>query len=179
MPDNDPGQTTQDYPTFWVYVPFGQTSFTPPGEDNQVTVSSAKFVLLDENRKPALKKPLLLHLPNQAGVVRLTIPSTEKPLEVGKDYQWFLSILCDANQPSSNPTVSGWLTRVQTAAKPQGQAKTTQSMPQSQASPFWFEFVSQVANARTQKPHDWSDLLRQFDLQEFAHQPISELIVEK
>ncbi|PZV18697.1 MAG: hypothetical protein DCF22_01230 [Leptolyngbya sp.] len=173
IPAKDIGQTTQAYPTFWFYLPFGKTTFTPSGE-SEVTVASAKFVLLDEDRKPVLKQPLILLLPDKEGIVKLTLPKTEKALQAGKDYQWFFSIVCDAEQPSSNPTISGWLTRVPTNTKPAKQTKTTQ--PQAVAkSDFWLEYLNQVATTRTQNPAAWSDLLKSFGLQELAGQPVSEL----
>lgn len=177
IPDKDPGQTTQDYPTFWFYVPFGQTSFTPAGTTSKVTVTSAKFMLLDENRKPALKKPIVLPLPAQAGIVHFTLPATEKPLEVGKDYNWFLSIVCDAKQPSANPSIYGWITRTEPTSQLANQLKS-----QSQTSflaykenGFWLEYVSQLANDRAKQQDSWKELLKLFDLQDFSQAPIIEL----
>lgn len=177
-PVKDPGRTTQAYPTFWFYLPFGQTTYTPTDESSEVTVTSAQFELLDDKGNPVLQQPILLRLPNQAGIVSFTLPSTEKPLDVGKDYYWSFSIVCDAEQVSANPTVAGWLTRVQVNSQLDRRIKATPLQQQYLAykdSGFWFEYVTQLAQYRTTQPNAWSELLRLFDLQEFANAPISEL----
>ena len=177
-PVKDPGQTTQAYPTFWFYLPFGQTTYTPTDESSEVTVSLAQFELLDDRGDPVLQQPILIRLPSQAGIVNFTLPSTEKPLEVGKDYYWSFSIVCDAEQVSANPTVSGWLTRVPANSQLDRRLKATPLQQQYLAykdNGFWFEYVTELAKYRINQPNAWSELLRLFDLQEFANAPVSEL----
>ncbi|BAY73435.1 hypothetical protein NIES23_62630 (plasmid) [Trichormus variabilis NIES-23] len=98
------GETVEDHPTFWFYLPPYPSS-----------IKSAKFVLLDENRH-LVQEPIYTQLPNlsqNSGIIAgLTLPSREKALEVGKQYSWYFSILCDYQKPSRNPEVTGQIQRV-------------------------------------------------------------------
>jgi hypothetical protein len=175
-PDKDPGNTTQGHPTFWFYLPFGKNA--PQSETSDVKVTSAQFELQDDAGELVLTQPIKVALPDQAGIVKFTLPSTEKPLEVGKDYYWKFSIICDPDQPSANPSVKGWLTRIK--ASPQLDSRLKSTPPQQQylaykESGFWFEYVTGLASQRTNNPSAWSELVKLFDLQEFATAPVSEL----
>jgi hypothetical protein len=175
-PEKDPGNTTQGYPTFWFYLPFGQNA--PQSETSDIKVTSVQFELQDDTGNPVLTQPMELRLPDQAGIVKFTLPSTEKALEVGKDYYWRLSIICAPDQPSANPSVNGWLTRI--PANPQMDSRLKVTPPQQQylvykENNLWFEYVTGLANNRTKAPNAWSELVKLFDLQEFATAPVSEL----
>lgn len=175
-PEKDPGHTTQAYPTFWFYVPFGQNA--PQDESSEFQVTSVQFELQDDTGNPVLTEPLELLLPDQAGIVKFTLPSTEKPLEVGKDYYWRLSIICDPAQPSANPSVAGWLTRISASPQLDRRLKATPTQQQYlayQENGLWFEYVTGLASQRTSNPSAWSELVKLFDLQEFATTPVSEL----
>jgi hypothetical protein len=175
-PEKDPGNTTQAYPTFWFYVPFGQNA--PQSETSDVKVTSVQFELQDDTGDPVLTQPLQLALPDQAGIVKFTLPSTEKALQVGKDYYWRLSIICDPDQPSANPSVTGWLTRIPASAQLDSRLKATPPQQQYLAykeNNLWFEYVTGLASKRTNNPSAWSELVKLFDLQEFATAPVSEL----
>ncbi|AFZ19042.1 DUF928 domain-containing protein [Allocoleopsis franciscana] len=175
-PEKDPGNTTQGYPTFWFYVPFGQNA--PQSETSDVKVTSVQFELQDDTGNPVLTEPLQLALPDEAGIVKFTLPSTEKALEVGKDYYWRLSIICDPDQPSANPSVAGWLTRIPASAQLDSRLKATPPQQQYLAykeNNLWFEYVTGLASNRTNNPSAWSELVKLFDLQEFATTPVSEL----
>ena len=175
-PEKDPGNTTQPYPTFWFYLPFGKDA--PQSQASDVKVTSAQFELQDDEGNPVLTQPMQLALPDKAGIVKFTLPSTEKPLEVGKDYYWKFSILCDPDQPSANPSVKGWLTRIK--ATPQLDSRLKSMPPQQQylayqENALWFQSVTELASQRSNNASAWSEMLKLFDLQEFATAPVSEL----
>ena len=179
-PEKDPGNTTQPYPTFWFYLPFGQNA--PQGESSDVKVTSAQFELQDDAGELVLTQPIKVALPDQAGIVKFTLPSTEKPLEVGKDYYWRFSIICDPDQPSANPSVNGWLTRIPASAQLDSRLKAMPPQQQYLAykeNNLWFEYVTGLARNRTKDANAWSELVKLFDLQEFATAPVSELRPER
>lgn len=178
IPETDPGNTTQSHPTFLFYLPFGRTSFQPSGKAEPIEITTAKFMLLDENRRPFLKEPIVLSLPDEPGIVRFTLPASEKPLEVDRDYNWFFSIVCDPEQPSANPSVQGWLTRVQTPPSLTSQLKKLPQQDQHRAyqdAKLWFEHLALLAQNRAIHAEDWQQRLSKFGLQEFAQRAIVEL----
>lgn len=177
IPTTDPGLTTENYPTFWFYLPFGQTKANP-AKNVTSDITHAEFALLDDKGSLVISKPLLLTLPAKSGIVKVTLPTSEKPLKVGKDYNWHFSIVCDANQPSANPTVSGWLTRVEASSKLVSQLKAVPSQDQYLAykeNSLWFEHISQLAAFRGKHPEAWANVLKTFGLEDLAQSPIETL----
>ncbi|MBD2504181.1 DUF928 domain-containing protein [Anabaena azotica FACHB-119] len=173
VPNNDGGSTTQDYPQFWFYLPFGGTSESPP----------ATFRLLDENKRSVLSKPLQLSLPEKKGIASISIPSTEKPLSIGKRYQWYFKITCVNDQgQNTNISVNGWIERV--AASAELVQKIKQTANQQQYIPYaenniWYDTVSKLAQNRTANQQEWNNLLSLFQLKEFANSPVYELKIQK
>lgn len=48
----------------------------------------------------------------RSGLISLTLPKTVSPLEVGKQYRWSVSIICDLDKPSQNLFTMAWIERV-------------------------------------------------------------------
>ncbi len=169
---SDPALTTQARPTFWFYLPFKRTE----------EVTTAEFELLDENQEPVLStRKLKVALPEQAGIVRLTLPAGEPALQAGKEYFWVFRVVCDPDDRSGNPTVTGWIKRVQPETALVSQLK---SLPQADqykayaASKIWFERINLLAQNRDKHSQDWLTLLNSFGLQSLGQQPMRELTVE-
>jgi Domain of Unknown Function (DUF928) len=102
--------TAAEYPTFWFYIPYSY---------NDSGVKYAKFALLDRDNHLVFD-PILLEFPkneknnvDKPSIAQFTLPNEiKKGLEIGKEYKWYFSIICDARKPSKNPSVSGWIQRV-------------------------------------------------------------------
>ncbi|MBD2498772.1 DUF928 domain-containing protein [Nostoc sp. FACHB-280] len=169
VPQDNGGSTTQEYPKFWFYVPFGGTSESPP----------VKFRLLDEQKKSVLTKPLQFSLPETKGIVSLSLPSTEKPLLTGKKYYWYFNITCVNDKGlNTNISVNGWIQKV--GASPELVQKIKQTGNQQEYIPYaenniWYETVSLLALNRTSYQQEWTKLLSLFELEEFANSPVYEL----
>lgn len=87
--------TTQEYPTFWFYVPYTSEEAT-----------SGEFSLQDSEASEEYWRAEF-ELPgnsNQAtpGIVSITLPETVKPLEPNRQYQWFFDLNCPTPETVSN-----------------------------------------------------------------------------
>jgi hypothetical protein len=173
VPQNNGGFTTQEYPQFWFYLPFGGDSQSPP----------AKFRLLDEQKKSVLTKPLLFSLPEKKGIVSITLPSTEKALSVGKKYYWYFNITCvNAQGLNTNISVNGWIQRVEASSEMVKNIQERRTQPQYipyAEHNIWYETVSQLAHNRAVYQQEWTNLLSIFKLEEFANFPVYELQLQK
>ena len=157
--ESDPALTTQANPSFLFYLPFGQTS--DPSQEGQVyTATNAEFELLDENENSVLKQQkIILSIPGTPGIVKLKLPTTEISLEPDKEYFWIFRIICDANDNTANPTVAGWIKRVQP----------------NKSENVWFDRLNQLVESPTNSLDNWTLLLKQFDLQDLSQDSIVEL----
>jgi|GEM_PF-3789697 len=157
------GSTVEGYPTFWFYLSPYQSS-----------IKSAKFVLLDENRH-LVQAPVYAQLPPGSGesqlsknpgiIAGLTMSSKEKALEVGKQYSWYFSILCDPQKPSRNPEVTGQIQRVLPGPLPRVPEPAylvhddTYTGLNAKDNVVFYDTVTQLVKKRRTYSSDWNTLL--------------------
>ncbi|EAW33432.1 DUF928 domain-containing protein [Lyngbya sp. PCC 8106] len=166
------GLTTQKYPTFWFYIPYSY-------ED----LSQAEFMLLDENQRPTLEKPISIELSETPGIIGVTLPSTVKPLELEQEYHWFFELVCDSENPSNNPRVDGWIKRVQPSQDLLTQLDNNQA-EQSYLiyakNGIWYDALTSIILTIQENPsnstlkNDWFNLLESVELQELIDSSITD-----
>lgn len=169
---SDPALTTQAYPTFWFYLPFVRTQ----------DVTTAEFELLNEDQESVLStRKIKVSLPDKAGIVRFTLPAGEKSLQAGKEYFWVFRVVCDQDDRSGNPTVTGWIKRVQPGTTLVSRLKSLPPADQYKAyaeSNIWFERINLLAQHRTKHSQVWTTLLDSFGLRKIGQQPVVDLQLE-
>jgi hypothetical protein len=151
--------TVQAYPTFWFYLP-----------PHAPSITSAKFVLLDENKHLA-QDPIYAQLPQASvGVIAgLTLPSNGKALEVGKQYSWYFSILCDPQKPSRNPEVTGQVQRVLQSTLPRAKSEyliydNTYTGQNEIDKVVFYDSITQLVKQRSTYLSDWKELLKNSEI---------------
>lgn len=76
---------------------------------------SAKFLLVKGSESLGKQRQIVheatLQLPETAGIVSLPWPEASPALEVGAQYQWYLSFSCDPAATEPDSQLSGWLLR--------------------------------------------------------------------
>ncbi|MEQ9623219.1 DUF928 domain-containing protein [Coleofasciculus chthonoplastes] len=155
---SEPVLTTQTHPTFLFYLPY--SSQTQEGQNDGVT--TAEFELLDEQENSVLKhQKIVVFLPENPGFVKLALPPTETELEPDKEYFWIFRIICDTNDNTANPSVSGWIKRVSVGSRES----------------LWLDRLDQLIQSPTSRLEQWRQLLVEVDpeLQNLAQTPIVEL----
>jgi Domain of Unknown Function (DUF928) len=191
IPKNNFGKTIAANPTFWFYVPtFGllPTKATAPNvaapniaAPPLAPVKVGEFMLLDDAGKPVLKHPIAVNLPEQSGFARFTLPTDPsfwlpgKSLQVGKQYNWFFSIVCDAKQPAKNPTVRGWVERGDAPADRPEKLQKRSVTDRYQVyidHGAWYESLTAIAENRQSARENWLALLQQLGLAKTADAPI-------
>ncbi len=170
MPDSNFGQTLDDYPTFYWYVP-------------AITAEAAEFVLLDENDNEVYIAEY--QLTNQSGIISLSLPDRAglPPLEVGETYHWYFSIICDRLDRSGDLFTEGWVRHISDASLEQ---QAREQPPLQQATLYaeagiWHDALTLLAELRRDRPTDtqieqsWTTLLNSVDLGDLSHHPFVEL----
>jgi hypothetical protein len=100
LPVTQQGLTVADRPTFFVYLP---ATLAKMGE----------FVLVDKTDKTKPREIYYKTLPLSgiSGIVSVNLPTELPPLEIGKDYQWSFTLLCNPDERSEDISVYGWVKR--------------------------------------------------------------------
>lgn len=169
VPETNLALTTTAYPTLFFYVPEMKES------------KMAEFVLLDENEELVYESSF--ELAGQPGIVSFSLPNSEglSPLEVGKNYQWYFSIVCNPNDRAEDIAVDGWLQRVN--SEPDLAFRLQNATLFDQASLYisenlWADALVTLAEARWQRPNDvmvaqeWKKLLQLIGLDTIAREPL-------
>lgn len=176
VPSTNMGLTVAEYPTLYWYVPETSGTETPAPE--------MEFVLQDEDGKEVYNSGKLPALTG-AGIASYTLPEkASKPLEVGKNYQWFFSIICNPDDRSGDVRVQGWVKRVE---KSQTLAQELEAASEKER-PFiyareslWFDTLSSLAQLQMQNPGNetfaakWEELLNSVSLGDLAKAPFVKL----
>lgn len=103
MPKNNYGLTLKKLPQ--IYLDLSQTS--------------AKRVLVtfkDETGIYYETALLPIEVKKSRDLASFTLPNSVAPLEIGKNYQWFITVICDRYVKPSDPTFSSWVRRVEHTA---------------------------------------------------------------
>ena len=171
VPKNKIGRTVSDYPTFFFYLP-------------QTEAESAELILENESGKQIYQQDLTIK--NLSGVIGVSIPAntTVPPLEVGKDYTWKFTVVCDAQDRSSDQLESGIVRRVELSADILSQLENADPRQKTfiyAKNGIWQDALSNLAAARRANPNepvfqtDWESLLDSVTLGEIAKEPIVEI----
>lgn len=96
IPGNNRGLTVASHPSFFVYVP-------------QTSARQIYFSLKDENNVGIYQAKLPIS--GNSGVVKISLPPDQTPLETGKTYDWSVALMCQPAQPDM-PWVTGQVQRV-------------------------------------------------------------------
>lgn len=162
MPTSNIGLTVSETPTLFWYVPA-----TAPVD--------MEFVLRDEMGKVIDEQTLAVT--GTAGIVSLN-PS--KPLEVGKSYHWFFSMICNPADRAGDRFVGGWIKRVEMSSNltQDLEAAKPNDRPAIYArESLWFDTVASLADLHRNNANDptiaaqWEELLKSVDLAVLAKEP--------
>jgi hypothetical protein len=156
------GYTLTEHPTFWFYVPYKITS-----------VTSGKFSLQDEEGNTFYRTSF--KLPNTPGFVSVSVPTTEKPLEKNKTYNWKFTLSC-ASQDSEQPPQVWHMGTVQRVDMPalETQLKTANLEERTNLyikNNIWYDASTDLAKVR-ESPQAWRNLLKAIGLEQLAQEPI-------
>lgn len=160
------GLTVAAHPTVLVHLP--ETSakkmfFSWRSEDNQDHYQT------------------ILPIKNISGIVSLAFPNDAPPLEVGKNYQWALGIMCDGRLQPDSPMIQGQIKRVSLDPSLQGRIESAGSLESAALyakAGIWYETVATLAQLKAAQPNDrnlttnWQDLLTSVGLEKIAEVPL-------
>ncbi|XGV99016.1 MAG: DUF928 domain-containing protein [Leptolyngbya sp. BL-A-14] len=168
VPSTRLGLTFAEHPSVFVYVP-------------QSSAQTAGFLLLSNDDTEVVYETTFA-LPSQAGIVRFDLPDNAPPLEVGKQYHWFVTTLCDATSGlSGSPTVEGWIERsTPDVALTKALQKT---LPGNRPALYadagiWHETLTTLADLQRKYPknskflNDWREALQSVGLVNVASEPL-------
>ena len=171
VPQNKIGRTVSDYPTLFFYLP-------------KTEAQLAEFALLDPSGKEMYKQTFTIS--KLSGVIGVSIPVNKNvsPLEVGKDYRWNFTVICDSQDRSADRLETGIVKRVELSADIRSELEKADPRRKTAIyaeNGIWQDALSNLAAARRAQPDDavikadWESLLDSVKLGEIAKEPIVQI----
>lgn len=166
------GLTTASHPTFFWYIP-------------RTNSPTAEILIQDDHDTDIYHATI--PLPGTSGIVSFTLPETAPPLEAGKTYQWYISLVCVANDRLQDVFTSAGVQRVEAevALTEQLQQAGENDRPQIFAEAgIWHEAIASLAEQLRSNPTDpqllsqWQALLTSVGLVQVIDQPLVEVTPE-
>lgn len=179
VPASGIGTTMAEYPTFFWYMP-------------QTRAASLKFVLQDANNQEIYSTEYPLAKSHEAvtdspvstpGIKSLTLPSLANlaPLEIGQNYSWQLTLICDSSNQGEDILAKGGIQRVN--LDPTLALRLQRATPQQRVALYadarvWYETLDTLLELRRDRPNDkeltdaWTKLLTSVGLQAVAQEPL-------
>ncbi|MDZ8185590.1 MAG: DUF928 domain-containing protein [Nostoc sp. ChiSLP02] len=167
--DKEAQLTTAEHPTFYFYIP--QTS---------TKVEALEFVLQDDESIDPLYKQTFKPV-GQNGIVRVTVPADKSSLQIGKEYSWTFSMICDLRNRDKDSYIEGKIVRSQDENLALELKQTNTDLERAvlyATAGFWEDSLRTIANLRSQRPNDpevqkyWEDLLNSVDIKEVVNKPL-------
>jgi len=172
LPSNRFGVTVAAYPSFFVYVP----ALSP-----QAPPMPVEFLLEDASGNEVYKANFLTN--GKAGIMALNLPAQAglALLEVGQDYKWSFSMICESIERSRDISVEGGVRRVEINSTLNNQLR--QASPQKRVELYaeaeiWQDALATLVQLRRDYPNDkaiaqsWSKLMAAAGLDNLAQESL-------
>lgn len=168
LPDSKQGLTVSGHPAFLVYVP-------------QTSAGEMRFILQDDRDPEQVREiyettlALPKNLTQTGGLVQIKMPENLDPLEIGKTYTYYATLICSPGDPGGINYDEGFVTRIEVPANiaevQQNEALSPEQSLWQQAmlyaeSGIWMDTVNSLVALMEYEPgnkaleNQWMSLLR-------------------
>jgi hypothetical protein len=169
IPHNNHGLTTAERPTFYANVP-------------ETNAQKVFFSLRDQDNQTLYQKEF--SIPQTGGIISFSLPETAPSLEIGKNYQWSMVLMCNQTMRPDSPRITSWVKRVEPL--PMTLSKSQHPLSLELAGLYakngiWYDSLDILGNLWrqssenfTQNANQWANFLSQdsVGLEAIATQPL-------
>jgi hypothetical protein len=163
-PLTDSQLTVSARPTFMVYVP-------------QTSAQALELKLEDGQGKGIYQTRI--NLTGTPGIVSMSLPAAAPELEVGENYKWLVSVVCQSGEPE-DLFVEGSVRRIQpdSTLSQVDKVEPLERVALYAKSGVWYEALANLAALRKAQPNDsqvasaWENLLKDAGLGAIANAPL-------
>jgi hypothetical protein len=166
LPESFYGTTLQARPTFMAYLP-------------ESGVQEATFSLKDEAGNLVYRSTVPVS--GESGIVTIAMPAEAPALEVGENYQWFVTLNLEGALTPSSPFVDGWIKRMEPPAALAEVLQGDDVLATAEAlaeNGVWYDSAALFAQLYSNQPTNaeysrhWEEFLDSVSLDELVEEPI-------
>ncbi len=146
VPNGNFALTLSDRPNFWVYLP-------------QTSAKQAILTIKEEGANPHWQQSV--NLTGETGIVGIPLSDDAPALEIDKNYQWAMILVC-GNMPNPNdPVVAAWIKRIdksQISQRPSLNYSTELEKAADYAKQgIWYDALDILVAAKNSSVDNWQD----------------------
>ncbi len=168
VPDRNYGLTVAERPNFWFYLP-------------KTSARQAILSIKEEGNNPHWQQSI--NLKGETGIIGIKLSDDAPALEIGKNYQWAIILVC-GNKPNPNdPFVTAWIKRVDESINNSSQGERRRLPPTGleKANVYaqkgiWYDALDILIAERKSSWDNWSELwmkyLQSAGLEQIANKPV-------
>jgi hypothetical protein len=163
VPQSNHGLTTAKRPTFWVYLP-------------QTAARQAILSIKTKGSSPHWQQSI--DLTRTTGTIGIKLANNAPPLEIGKNYQWALILICGDRPHPNDPVVAAEIERIDKSQIKPKMSTTVTGLEKAAwyaRQGIWYDALN-VLVAEKPSLNNWHDLwvryLQTEGLEEIAHEPV-------
>ena len=165
VPDDNFALTVSARPNFWIYL--------PPTSAQQAILS-----IKEEGVNPHWQQSV--SLTGETGIIGIPLSDDAPTLEIGKNYQWAVILVCGKRPNPNDPVVSAWIKRVDESQISKG-GSLTYSTELEKAADYaqqgiWYDALDILIAEKNSSVDNWNDIWVQYlqsgGLDAIANEPI-------
>ena len=160
VPQRNHGLTTAQRPNLWIYLP-------------ETTAKQAILSIREEGNTPHWQQSV--YLIGGAGVTGIKMSDDAPILEVGKNYQWAVILVCGDRPNPNDPVVTSWIERV-AAETSQSSASPLEKASSYARQGIWYDALNVLMAEKSSLDnwHSlWNEYLKSAGLDTIAKQPVT------
>lgn len=167
MPKRNYGLTLEAHPS--IYIDLSNTS-------------AQQVVLSFQDEAGQSYQRAFLPIPSRTGIVGFSLPDTNPPLAIGKNYKWSLTVVCGKSVQPDDPLFVGWVQRVTRSPdieRELEQKSATEQAAWYAARGYWYDMLTAMIQAKQAHPRDtkqsalWVNVLESVELCNSRGAPIN------
>ncbi len=165
VPDGNFALTVSARPNFWIYL--------PPTSAQQAILS-----IKEEGVNPHWQQSV--SLTGETGIIGIPLSDDAPALEIGKNYQWAVILVCGKRPNPNDPVVAAWIKRVDESQISKG-GSLTYSTELEKAADYaqqgiWYDALDILIAEKNSSVDNWNDIWVQYlqsgGLDAIANEPI-------
>lgn len=178
-PSTDLGLTINAHPTFFASVSSVDRQQLQRRQPNSSETLLIELFIMDENdRELALVEFSSIEL---SGTMAVTLPESFPGLEIGKNYHWYITVICNLDDFSDNLYTEGWVKRIEPNAEIQnaiGSTSWVEKLAIYATEGIWHETLTALVELLEAEPNNpsvwkaWQRVLAVAELESIAEEPV-------
>ena len=162
VPQNNHGLTTKERPNFWIYLP-------------NTSAKQAILSIKEEGKTPHWQQSI--DLDRNEGIIGIELSKDAPALEIGKNYQWAVILVCGDRPSPNDPVVVSWIKPVEAQNSQSSSTSNLAKASNYAQQGIWYDALDILISEKSSQ-NNWQDIWNKYlesaGLSKFSDRPVTE-----